>query len=356
MTANRGLFVRNNGGVGTTPIEGRLALAGLVFENAPGIPRSGLLDQKAATVVSGAANMSYNVAPITPVVHRATGEGVYIFTLTGTTNVPTDAAPGTGSRWDLIYVKQNDLDKGDADNAAIVAVQKGTPGVSPTKPYADLPAGALVLAEAQVNAGASGTNGAGVTITQVWRYTALRGAALPIRNKAERDEITGPAKGMAIVRLDCDDWLQEYNGTAWTFVGWRKGTATATWYTSAGAGSRQIALINETKPYARLLNIEGRLSVLCPAIASGVSEINVAVSAATGQVTSAQGKARMAWTSGYSNVVQTKTVAARDVQVGAGGDAMVRLWIEVVNGAVSLTPTAPPIHSDLWYEYKPQDD
>lgn len=216
MTANRGLFIRNNGNVGTTPIEGRLVLASLVAENAPGVPRNGLLDQKVANLVTGSAsNMSYNVGPCTPVINRAAGEGVYMFTLTGTNNVATDAAPGTGSRYDLIYVKQSDLDKGDAVNAASLAVQKGTAAASPTKPYADLPAGAYVLAEALIQAGAANTADAKVTLTQAWRYTALRGAPIPLRNAAERDEIT-PSTGTRVWRIDLGlNHFEVWSGTAW---------------------------------------------------------------------------------------------------------------------------------------------
>jgi hypothetical protein len=124
-----------------------------------------------------------------------------MFTLSGTTNVATTAAPGSGSRWDLIYVKQNDVDKGDTTNTAVVAVLQGTSAASPTKPYASLPAGAYVLAEALVNTGAIGTNGAQVTITQVWRYTSLRGVPVPVRNTTERGEITATDR-QEVFRLD----------------------------------------------------------------------------------------------------------------------------------------------------------
>jgi len=219
MTANRGLFVRNNGTVGTTPIEGRLVLAELVAENAPGVPRQGLLDQVATTVVTGTAStspMSYDIAACTPVLNRATNEGVYIMTLTGNTNVTTTAAPATGSRYDLIYVKQNDVDKGDANNLPVAAVLQGTPAAgTPTKPYASLPSGAYVLAEALVSAGATATNGAQVTITQAWNYTAFRGQPIPVRTAIERDGITTPQLGMQALRLDQNRRIEEWNGTAW---------------------------------------------------------------------------------------------------------------------------------------------
>ena len=215
MTVNRGLFVRNNGSVGTTPIEGRLALASLIVENAPGSPRQGLIGQDADIVVSGTGAMTYSVGPCSVVSNRASGEGVYVFTLTGTTTVDTTAAPSSGSRWDLVYVKQNDPDKGDADNVPVLGVVQGDAATSPSKPYANVPAGAYVLAEAQVSAGATATNGASVTITQAWRYTALRGTAVKVRSKSERDEITA-TKGLEVARLDMVGGSRErYDGAGW---------------------------------------------------------------------------------------------------------------------------------------------
>lgn len=218
MTANRGLFVRNNANVGTTPIEGRLVLAALVAEASAGVPRQGLLDQKTPNVVTGTtatSPMSYTIGPCTPVLNRATNEGAYVFTLTSNTTVTTTAAPGTGSRWDLIYVKQNDLDKGDSANTAIVGVVNGTASASPTKPYASVPAGAYVLAEAEVKAGATSTSHANVTISQVFRYTALRGAPIPVRDQAERDEITLKSPGLTVARLDRLGATERWNGTKW---------------------------------------------------------------------------------------------------------------------------------------------
>lgn len=214
MTVNRGLYVRNNGSVGTTPTEARLVQAAMIIETVAGTPRQGLLHQVDTNVVTGTANMSYNVSAITPVITRAANEGVYIMTLTGTNNVATTAAPGSGSRYDLIYVKQNDIDKGDADNAPVLAVQNGTASAgTPTKPYADLPAGAYVLAEAQVFSGATATNGGSVTITQVWNYTALRGAPVKVRSAIERDVFT--VVGTEVIRLDAANRHEFWDGTNW---------------------------------------------------------------------------------------------------------------------------------------------
>lgn len=218
MTVNRGPGVAPIAGVGTTTLEHRLQLAGLYAENAPGVPRSGALAQATDQLVVGRLDMSYDVGPVPLVISRTAGEGVYTPTLTGTTNVPTDAAPATNSRWDLIYVKQNDQAKGDADNAAVIGVQKGLAGATPTKPTADLPAGAYVLAEARIFATTTGTSGGSNTITQVWRHTAARGAPITIRNATERAEITTPAQGQIIDRRDLGS-QERWNGTSWTTTG-----------------------------------------------------------------------------------------------------------------------------------------
>lgn len=224
MTVNRGPGVAPIAGVGTTTVEHRLQLAGLYAENAPGVPRSGVLGQATDQLVTARADMSYDVDPAALVISRTAAEGVYTPTLAGTTNVATGAAPGTNSRWDLIYIKQNDQAKGDADNAAVIGVQQGTAAATPTKPTGDLPAGAYVIAEARIFAGTTGTSGGSNTISQAWRHTAARGARINIRSATERAEITTPAKGLEILRTDLNQvdaagTVERWNGTTWDHFG-----------------------------------------------------------------------------------------------------------------------------------------
>lgn len=240
MTVNRGLYVPLNGDLGTTPVEARLAMAGMVAENAPGVPRQGLLFQSAASVVQGTSGMQYAISPCHPVVTRGADDGVYIFTLTGTTLVNTTVAPGSGSRWDLIFVKQNDTTKGDADNLPVVGVVQGVASSTPAKPYASVPSGAYVLAEAQVNAGALTTNGAGVTITQMWRHTAMRGAAIPVRNTTERNEITG-FTGAKVTRLDYRGMEQVFTGSGWYGSMSQSGVASVP-YVANGGSTGQVTV------------------------------------------------------------------------------------------------------------------
>lgn len=232
MTVNRGLFVRQNGAIGTTPKEARLAMAGLVAENAPGVPRQGLLFQSNSQVVSGTGSMAYSVAACNPVIERVSGEGVYTPTLTGTTTVATDPAPGSGSRYDLIWVKQNDVDKLDPDNLAVVGVTVGTASTSPAKPTGSVPAGALILAEALVQTGATSTSAAEVTITQVWRHTVARGGQIPVRNSSELAEITGYT-GLIVTRLDMGQEYIYRNGS-WQPLGVFAQAAGVTSFTMSG--------------------------------------------------------------------------------------------------------------------------
>lgn len=215
MSVNRGLFVRNLGATGTSPTEARLAFAGLLAENAPGVPRPGALFQASTRIVSGLNRMAYSVAPAHIVVTRDAGEGAYLLSITGTTEVAAVPAPATGSRIDLVYVRQNDPDKGDADNAAVVKVLAGKVATEPVAPYSELPSGAYVLAEASVLAGANATAGVGVSIVEKWQYTALRGAPIPLRNQAESDALV-KYPGLTVRRLDLTGApTMSWSGKAW---------------------------------------------------------------------------------------------------------------------------------------------
>lgn len=215
MAVNRGWGVRENGAIGTTAKEFRLSLAGLFAETTPGVPRSGLLEPTTGTIVTGTGGWTYSVAACNPVINRTAAEGVYMPTLAGATLTgAVSAAPGTGFRYDLIWVKQNDTDKGDPDNLALIGVTEGAPSPSPAKPYGTVPAGALVLAESLIAAGATSTSHANVTITQVFPYAALRGTPIPVRTVTERDVLTA-VDGDQVRRLDLDDMIETRQNGAW---------------------------------------------------------------------------------------------------------------------------------------------
>lgn len=246
MTVNRGPGVAKNGAVGVTTVEHRLQLAGQYAESAPGVPRSGVMAQGTTVLVAARGDMSYDIGPCQAVISRTDSEGVYTPTLTGTTNVPTDDAPASNSRWDLIYIKQNDMAKGDADNLAVVGVVKGTAAAAPAKPTGDLPAGALLMAEARIFAGTTATNGGSNTVSQSWRHTAARGAPIPVRNIAERGEIT-PSNGVSVRRLDLPGRPVEHgDGSGWvqpaTVVGFTADGETSTGLGGSGVPCNLVAV------------------------------------------------------------------------------------------------------------------
>lgn len=224
MTINRGLWVPiNTGNVGTTEVEARLA-DGALYESNDGInARSGVLDPQSAVLVTGAANMSYNLAACAPVINRSSNEGVYRFTATGTTNVATTAAPAANSRIDVIYVKQRDQNKGDSDNTAVVGVIQGAVAASPVAPaLTGLATGGIEIARAVVGPNITATTSA--SITQTFRYAALKGNPIPVRNATERAEITAPRLGQRVRRLDLTQVqaggvLERWNGTNWDHFG-----------------------------------------------------------------------------------------------------------------------------------------
>jgi hypothetical protein len=99
----------------------------------------------------------------------AASDGLYVFANDGALTIDSGApAPSSGTRWDLIWVRHKNAIEGGGDAVTpcrSAGVTVGTSGSTPTKPYASVPAGALVLAEALV--GTSIANASLATITQV---------------------------------------------------------------------------------------------------------------------------------------------------------------------------------------------
>lgn len=178
MTARHGLYVANGSAGVTSPLEARLALAGLF--SGPGVVNG--------AVVSGSSsgpNMKYNVAAGTFLTQRGTlaVDGLYLWVNDATVLIDSGApAPSSGTRWDLIYVTHHNANDGfgDANSDPVIGVLVGVAGSTPSKPYtagsgaggASLPTNALVIAESQV--GTNIANAAAATITQVAPVPASR--------------------------------------------------------------------------------------------------------------------------------------------------------------------------------------
>lgn len=197
MTARDPLFVPDV----TSPTDARLALSGLMAPDTGGVAvRAGAFYGPSTFNITGTTGMSYSVAAGVAVVSRGASVGPYVGANDGATTVTTTAAPGSGSRYDLIYIKFPDVEQGDGDSNAVFGVVQGTAGGSPTVPTGSLPTGAVAIGQALVPSGTTRTD-TGVTITKNIPYTVARGAPIPVRSQAERDALTKYA-GLVARRLD----------------------------------------------------------------------------------------------------------------------------------------------------------
>lgn len=181
MALFRGLFVRKDATRGTTPVEARKALAGLIAPAGAAAARAGLL---AGGNVAGTTGWAYSVPALHAALTRGASDGVVLTGNDGPLNAPTDPAPASGARIDIVWIRHADVDAGDATSDIEVGVATGDASGTPQPPT--IPAGALELARATVGAGATNTQHAAVTIEQTAPRTALHGGPVPVRDEEER--------------------------------------------------------------------------------------------------------------------------------------------------------------------------
>lgn len=216
MAVRRGTYVRKDATAGTSPQDARLAVAGLVTASGDLGVVPGVLS---GCTVTGMAAWTYSVAAGHFVTTRGASDGAVLGSVDGaTTTGAVAAAPGTGSRWDLIWVRQRDVDNGDADSQAVVGVTQGVSGGSPTKPYGSVPAGALVVAEAQVAAGATQTSHANVTITQIAAPVAARGGVIACASAAARDRLLPYATTAQPILAEVGRVIYRTTGSSWVAI------------------------------------------------------------------------------------------------------------------------------------------
>lgn len=159
------------------------------------------------TLVTGngdTAPMSVWVGTCNWFTSRGVANGPYRGAAESIRTVTLAAAPASGSRIDVVYVKALDNTAGvpspDGSAGESYAAVTGTPSTgTPVKP--PLPVGAEELATVQVSAGAASTNDSHVTITNTAKLTVARGARIPVRSQADRDALTA-FKGLEVYRLD----------------------------------------------------------------------------------------------------------------------------------------------------------
>ena len=203
---------------GLSAKDARLNIAGLLARSSsdPLAVRTGVVYTGTTALVTSRPSMTVSVAPLHFVGVKAASDGPYLGCIESPTVVNISAAPASGSRIDVVYVRQRDAASTaspDASTAGEVAVVTGTPGVTPTKPA--LPVGAVELATVTVGAGAVTTASAQVTIASTALLTGPHGAPIPVRTAAERDATLTPYAGMTVARLDKGGLVQRWDGSKW---------------------------------------------------------------------------------------------------------------------------------------------
>jgi len=222
MTAQNGEGVYGDGVGVVTPLAHKLSQNGPLVKDSTGKPRSGVFYAGTATLVTGKANMSYDVAAFEAAICRGRSKGTSFPTNDAVVNVATTAAPGSNSRIDVIYVQQKEVSEGDTTTEAVIGVLQGTASSSPAAPT--LPDGAIELARATVPSGITATTSA--TITQTAAFTAAIGGVLPFRSRTERNAFS-PAESQLAWLLD-DNRLEIWDGATWLLLGEDTGWITPT--------------------------------------------------------------------------------------------------------------------------------
>lgn len=244
MTATKGLGITGNGAGVTTPLDHKLAQSGLIAKTGAGtnLIRPGLFYDGVSNIVSGAANMSYNVAPFTAALTRGGTAGTVLLANDGTVNVATAAAPASNSRIDVVYVWQREFSLDGVDSNPVIGVIQGTAAASPVAPSLAAFPGALELARITVPAGVTATN-TGTTITQAAPFTAAAGGTIAFRTTTERDAstLTAGTRGFVIGSTA----TYQYNGTSWITqfedTGWTSVTPSANWGVTAAVQYRRVS-------------------------------------------------------------------------------------------------------------------
>lgn len=215
MTAIKGLGTYGNAAGVVTPLDHKIAQAGaLVKTTTPLKVRAGVFFQGTENLVTGTAGMAYSVAAYLIATQRSAGAGVVLGGNDGALSVATTAAPGSNSRIDIIYHWHREFSLDGTDSNPVIGVVQGTPAASPVAPSLAAFPGAVEIARATVAAGATATNGAGVTITNTCPFTTTDGGVVVVRTTTERDAFTDAVEGQ-LVFCRSNKITYRWDGSAW---------------------------------------------------------------------------------------------------------------------------------------------
>lgn len=218
MTARNTVGVVDKVSGVSTPITGttdtRMTLASFFRRFSVSRAKSGILYGPSGgnLNVTGTTSFAYLVEAGAAAIAPDSSSGVYVVMNDAQVSVSTSAAPGTGSRIDIIYIVQADAwDRSAAATAATVGVAVGTSTTgTPTAPA--IPDGALEIARNTMTSAATTTASSGNTITQTGPYTTTMGGVIFYRTATEQSSDTGAAESNLSYRND-QNRLQVSDGT-----------------------------------------------------------------------------------------------------------------------------------------------
>lgn len=176
MVDRTGLFVAPLPGAtpaGTSPTDGRLVLGGL-FGTGAGCISGGALTASATQMQIAVAAAVWRIPDPTNTA------GVYLAPADPAT-FTFSAGPASGSRIDVLWVRQNNYEAGDANSRVVYGVAAGTAASSPTAPA--VPAGAIAIGQLTVPAGAA--NAAACTLVTPYAGQAVAPPPLLVATTAQ---------------------------------------------------------------------------------------------------------------------------------------------------------------------------
>lgn len=200
----------------TTFADLRRDLEGLIVRDSAGQVRAGIFPAHLNPLVTGRSDMKVNIADFRGVQSR--GGAVLLANVGTDTSVQLPAAPPANKRIDLVYVTMRSTTLGDAASTPVFGFVQGTASPTPTVP--SLPPNlvdALPLATVEIPAGATTTLSAGVIISQIYRYTALAGGTVVVRNTVELAAWTPADGAKAYCVSDTGEYVR--SGGAWKPAG-----------------------------------------------------------------------------------------------------------------------------------------
>jgi hypothetical protein len=207
---------------GASAEDHRLALSLMMAGAGPGVldRRAGIVPYPGACDLTGVSPMVGRISPFVAWVDGSSGtnQGGYPVVVDANVDLTHDPGEAGNSRIDryVLQIRDNPYDASTFQDGRVVIV-KGQAGGAANP----VPASSILLWEVTVPAGAS-VGGGGFTMSSARAdkrtYTAALGAAIPVRNQAERDALVA-FEGLEVYRLDAHA-KQIYTGTGgWVWLG-----------------------------------------------------------------------------------------------------------------------------------------